>query len=76
MVIRRIPSRPTGEIDEAKSKRYPDGSAFLVYTSGALALVGKRAPYSIDPPLALVDVERECSNTESDGEESSIVNSM
>lgn len=68
MAIRRIPSRLTGEIDEAKSKRYPDGSAFLVYTSGALALIGKRAPYSIDPPLALVVVERECSNTESNGE--------
>lgn len=68
MVIRRVPSRLTGEIDEAKSKRYPDGSAFLVYTSGALALVSKRAPYSIDPMLALDDIERECSNTGGDAE--------
>lgn len=71
MVIRGIPSWSTGEIDEAKSKRYPDGSAFLVYTSGVLTLIGKRVPYSIDPPLALVDVERECSNTESDGKNQS-----
>lgn len=68
MVIRRVPSRPTGEIDEAKSVRYPDGSAFLVYTCGALALVGKRAPYSVNPPLTLVDVERENSNPKSNGE--------
>ena len=68
MVIRRVPPRPIGEIDEAKSVRHPDGSALLVYTCGALALVGKRAPYSVDPPLTSVDVESENSNTKSNGE--------
>lgn len=67
MTIRRIPSRPIGKIDEAKSVRYPDGSAFLVYSCGALSLVGKRAPYSVNPLLASVDVESEFLDADSGG---------
>ena len=59
MVVRKLPSRPTGKIEEAESKSFPDGSAFLVYSCGALVLVGKRALYSVNPSVTLVDVGSE-----------------
>lgn len=69
MVTGRKPSRLTGEIDEAKSKRYPDGSAFLVYHSGALLLVEKRAPYLVNSPtFASADVAIVGPGAESPGE--------
>lgn len=67
MVTGRIPYRPLGEIDEAKSERHTDGSALLVYSCGALGLLEKRAPYSSNSPRASVDVENECPDAESAG---------
>ena len=59
MTIGTVLSRPTGEIDEAKSKRYPDGSALLVYSCGTLVLLEKRAPYSVNSPHPIVYVEND-----------------
>lgn len=42
--VRKL-SRPSGTINEKLSKRYPDGSALLIYDSGAISLIGKRTRY-------------------------------
>lgn len=53
MKAARAMLKPLGKPNEELSKRYDDGSAFLVYDCGTMVLVRKRAPYSASPsPLS------------------------